>query len=347
MGNSQTIPRVAVVILSWNGKKFLAQFLPSVVKTTYQNVEIIVADNASTDDTVAFMEQHYPTIRLIKLTTNSGFAGGYNNALAQVESDYYVLLNQDVEVTPNWIEPVIEAMEANETIVAAQPKIRAFHQKELFEYAGAAGGYIDTFGYTFCRGRIFSDLEKDTDQYNTFSNIFWATGACLFIKSQTYHELGGLEADLFAHMEEIDLCWRILNRKKEIIYCPNSIVYHVGGGSLPQGNPKKTYLNFRNNLFIMVRNLPKGTLYRTIFIRLLLDHIAAYLALLNGQWRDFLAIAKAHRHFIWNFRTWQKRRKKNMLLTSSEFKNLPGVYRNKIIVDYFLKGKKRFSDLVF
>jgi len=269
-------PKIAIVVLCWNGKQFLADFLPYVLKTTYPNFDIYVADNASTDDSVVYIENHFADVRLIQLQKNEGFAEGYNKALKQITADYYVLLNQDVEVEPGWIEPVIQLMESDEKIAAAQPKIKAFHNKTLFEYAGAAGGFIDKYGYPFCRGRMFDEIEKDKGQYNQPSEIFWATGACLFVKSELYHNLGGLDKHLFAHMEEIDFCWRAKNAGYKISYCPKSTVFHVGGGSLPQGNPKKTYLNFRNNLIIMVKNLPFWRLLYIIPLRLLLDHIAAY-----------------------------------------------------------------------
>jgi len=304
-----------------------------------------VADNASTDDSVTFIKENYPNIKLIELTKNEGFAKGYNEALKQIDSAYYVLLNQDVEVTPNWIEPVIDLMEKDNQVAACQPKIKAFHKKTHFEYAGAAGGFMDKYGYTFCRGRLFDKLEEDKGQYNQASEIFWASGACCFIRSSLYHELGGLDADLFAHMEEIDLCWRLKNAGYKIMYCPESTVYHVGGGSLPQGNPRKTFLNFRNNLVIMVKNLPFGSMLYKIPLRLLLDHIAAYKALFSGHVKEYLAIAKAHFLFHLFILKWLGKRSQSRKSVSNP--NNEGIYQRSIVLDFFLRKKRKFSDLPF
>ncbi len=332
-------PTVAVVILSWNGAKFLQQFLPSVVASTYSNVVMYVADNASTDNSLAILAKNFPTVKVIALKENLGFTGGYNAALKQVKSDYYVLLNQDVEVEPDWIEPVIQLMESSADIAACQPKIKAFHNKDHFEYAGAAGGYIDRYGYPFCRGRIFETVEKDHGQYDDARQIFWATGACLFIKSTLYHKLGGLDERLFAHMEEIDLCWRLQNKGYKIMYCPKSVVYHVGGGSLPQGSPRKTYLNFRNNLIIIHKNTPTPEAVYLIISRLILDHVAAYTILFKGNWRTFLAIGKAHRHYVGGVFKWHH------IKNNAYLKSLNGVYPKNIVWQYFVKKKRFFSKL--
>ena len=244
-------PRVAVVILNWNGRFFLEKFLPSVYNSSYPNLEFVIGDNASTDDSVVFVQENYPSVKILTNKTNLGFAGGYNAILKRVEADYYVLLNSDVEVTQNWIEPVIDYMESYPDIVAAQPKILAYHEKNKFEHAGAAGGFIDKYGYPFCRGRIFNDVEEDNGQYNTPMEIFWATGAALFIKSTAWKASGGFDDDFFAHMEEIDLCWRLKRMGYRIGYVGESVVYHVGGGTLNTSNPKKSYLNFRNNLVML------------------------------------------------------------------------------------------------
>ncbi|MDF1675256.1 MAG: glycosyltransferase family 2 protein, partial [Vicingaceae bacterium] len=240
---------VAVVILNWNGKHFLEKFLPSLIEHT-SFAELIVADNCSTDDSLSFLKENFPQIRIITLAENYGFAKGYNEALKQVNSDVYVLLNSDVEVTENWLQPCLEILKKDNDMAACQPKIKAFHQKTYFEYAGAAGGFIDKYGYPFCRGRIFETLEEDNNQYDEEIEIFWATGACLVIRADIYHELNGLDSFFFAHMEEIDLCWRIQNRGKKIKYVPQSTVFHVGGGTLHKSKPQKTFLNFRNNLIM-------------------------------------------------------------------------------------------------
>jgi GT2 family glycosyltransferase len=252
--------KTAVVILNWNGRNFLETFLPSVLEYSARCADVIVADNASTDDSVAFLQEHYPQIRIIEHPKNGGFSKGYNDALKQIDAEYYILLNSDVEVTPNWITPVIEMMDADPSIAACQPKLRSFEDRSQFEYAGAAGGFIDAYGYPFCRGRIFDVLEEDRGQYDDACEVFWATGACLFVRADLYHALGGLDEDFFAHMEEIDFCWRLKNNGHKVMYCPDSTVYHVGGGALPKSSPRKTYLNFRNNLALLVKNLPSKRL---------------------------------------------------------------------------------------
>lgn len=344
----QQLPKVAVVILSWNGLKFLQQFLPSVVATTYPNVELIVADNDSTDNSVAYVREHFPTVRIIETGGNYGFAKGYNVALEQVKADYFVLLNQDVEVTPGWIEPVIDLIKDKPQIGAAQPKIRAFHNKGSFEYAGAAGGYMDHWGFMFCRGRLFDSLEEDKGQYDTVEQLFWASGAALFIKADLYTKLGGLDPEFFAHMEEIDLCWRLKNAGYGILYCPDSVVYHVGGGSLPQGNPRKTYLNFRNNLAILVKNLPAGQLIGTIVPRMFMDDAAAFRSLLDGKPADTWAVVKSHFAFYaWLPRLLRERKviKQKLQSLSVGTPNKKGIYKASIVKAYFLKGKKLFSQL--
>jgi GT2 family glycosyltransferase len=245
------LPRVAVVILNWNGINYLKQFLPSVCASTYPNLEIIIGDNASTDESVVYVRDNYPQVKIIINDQNYGFAGGYNKILTQLDHDYFILLNSDVEVEPNWIEPVISLMESDSKIAAAQPKILSQANKHSFEYAGAAGGFIDDFGYPFCRGRLFDTLELDKGQYNESSEVFWASGAAFFIKRPNWLEMNGLDDDFFAHMEEIDLCWRLKNEGYKIMYCADSQVYHVGGGTLQAESPFKTYLNFRNNLVLL------------------------------------------------------------------------------------------------
>jgi hypothetical protein len=283
--------KVSVVILNYNGKNWLEQFLPNVIaNTTYPNAEIIIADNASTDDSLAFLKTNFPNLRIVINKKNTGYAGGYNEALLQIESDYYVLLNSDVEVTPNWIEHVMHFMLQDKLMVACQPKILSYHEKDTFEYAGAAGGFLDKYGYPFCRGRIFDTCEKDTGQYNKNDEILWASGACLFIHAKTFHAVGGLDADFFAHMEEIDLCWRLNNLGYKVGYCANSSVYHVGGGTLHKSNPKKTFLNFRNNRILLHKNLSKDELKSIENRRNVLDGIALFKAAITGNTEDAKAI---------------------------------------------------------
>ncbi|MDF2438631.1 MAG: putative glycosyltransferase [Bacteroidota bacterium] len=335
--------KIAVVILNWNGKKFLQQFLPDVIGFNSADSEIIVADNASTDDSVEYLKKSFPSVRIILNKDNSGFAKGYNDALKEVNAQYYVLLNSDVEVTPMWLEPVIRLMDADSSIAACQPKIKAFHNKELFEYAGAAGGFIDKYGYPFCRGRILEALEADNGQYDDVREIFWATGACMFVRAAHFREVNGFDEDFFAHMEEIDLCWRMKNRGHKVMYCPDSHVYHVGGGTLNKTSPKKTYLNFRNNLILICKNHPKKYFLSKLFIRMVLDGIAGIKFLLSGQFEHFLAILKAHKSFYSTFsKTWNKRK---LLQKAIKVYATTGVYRHSIISDFYLRGKRKFSEI--
>ncbi|MFD2164299.1 glycosyltransferase family 2 protein [Paradesertivirga mongoliensis] len=333
-------PKVSVVILNWNGKHYLEKFLPSVLRSGYQNLEIIVGDNASTDNSVKFLNDNYSSVRIIANKENLGFAGGYNAILSQVESDYFVLLNSDVEVTSGWIEPIIQLMEQDQSIAVTQPKLKDFNNKNCFEYAGAAGGYIDKFGYPFCRGRIFDTLEDDTGQYETSSEIFWASGAALFIRKKCWDETSGFDADFFAHMEEIDLCWRLKNRGYKIMYCPQSVVYHVGGGTLNAESPYKTYLNFRNNLAMLLKNLPSGKVFGVIFIRFWLDFIALLKFMLNGKLKHALAISKAHTAFFKDFSENRKKRQATLLKS-----NKAGYYNGSIVWAYFVNKKKYFKEL--
>ena len=333
-------PKVALVILNWNGLDYLKKFLPSICASNYPQLDIIVGDNASTDNSVQFLADNYPNIRVISNDQNYGFAGGYNRVLAQLDCDYFILLNSDVEVQPGWIEPVIRLMESDLKIAAAQPKILSYSQKHLFEYAGAAGGYLDLYGYSFCRGRIFDTVEADHGQYNTVSEIFWASGAALFIRRSQWIEMGGLDEDFFAHMEEIDLCWRLKNRGYKIMYCPESSVYHVGGGTLNAENPYKTYLNFRNNLVMLQKNLPLSRSVFVIFIRFWLDLLSLIKFLLDGKPKNAMAINKAHIYFLSNI---FKNRKKTVTNTS-EF-NKAGLFNGSIVWEYFVKNKKVFTGL--
>jgi len=334
------VAKVAVVILNWNGEKLLQQFLPAVIKNSPPYADIYVADNASTDSSIQIIKDNFPSIKIITLKQNWGFAAGYNRALEQVEAEYYVLLNSDVEVTNGWIDPIIELLDKDTTIAACQPKIRAYNRKDEFEYAGAAGGYIDKWGYPFCRGRIFHIFEKDEGQYDEVTEIFWASGAALFIRAKQYHEVGGLDEDFFAHMEEIDLCWRLKNIGHKIYFHPGALVYHVGGGTLLMGSPKKTFLNFRNNLMLMTKNLPKRLFLPLLFLRMVLDGVAAisFLPHKNG-FKNFWAVFVAHMsYYFYFFRTMKKR------------KNVPNkkvgrIYKKSVVFDFFLRKKRKYSEL--
>jgi len=332
--------KTAVVILNWNGKSWLEKFLPNVIQRS-NDAEVIIADNNSSDDSIKFLEENYPNIRIIQNDGNYGYAKGYNLSLKQINAKYFVLLNSDIEVTKDWISPIISLMDSDKTISACQPKILDYNNKNRFEYAGASGGYIDKIGYPFCRGRIFDDLEEDKGQYNDATEIFWATGACLFVRSSHFWEVGGLDKDFFAHQEEIDLCWRLKNKGYKIMVEPKSIVYHVGGGTLNVGSPFKTHLNFRNNLYMMFKNLPLSYLFAIIPVRLVLDGIAAITFLSNKKGiSHFFAVMKAHFSFYFEIpKLITKRRNINQKCS------LTGKTNYSILVKNKLKGIKNFSDL--
>lgn len=332
---------VAIVILNWNGKTLLEKFLKSVTESEYDNLQIIVADNASTDDSLDYLKNYFPDVRLIQNKENFGFAEGYNQALKQVDADYFVLLNSDVEVPKNWIRPVIDLMENDDKIAVAQPKVLWQKQKNSFEYAGAAGGFIDSFGFTFCRGRVFDNLELDLQQYNQDIPVFWASGAAFFIKSSAWTLAKGFDGDLFAHMEEIDLCWRLKNKGYKVMVCTSSQVYHVGGGTLDASSPFKNYLNFRNNLIIMYKNLPFSQAYLKIFIRLWFDLAAWFQFALKGKMDFAFAINKAHFHFFKSsFKTFSKRESHQLALDKHD-----GVYQGSVVYQYFIRKKKYFNEL--
>ena len=299
--------KIAIVILNWNGEQLLEQFLPSV-KEFSSEATIYVADNASTDNSITFIKTNYPNVQIIQNTENGGFAKGYNDALKHVDAEIYCLLNSDVEVTKDWLVPIAKAFEENSSIAIIQPKILDYKRKNYFEYAGAAGGFIDQLGYPFCRGRIFQALEKDKGQYNDQKEIFWATGACLFIKSSVFKELNGFDEDYFAHQEEVDLCWRAQNKDYKIVYVGASMVYHLGGSTLSNMNPKKTFLNFRNSLYSITKNLPGKKAFPIIFIRLLLDGVAGVRFIFQGKLSHCFAILKAHLSFYKNFSRIYKKR---------------------------------------
>ncbi len=336
------LPSVAVVILNWNGRHFLEKFLPSVTGSGYGNMQVVVADNASSDDSIEFLKNRYPDVEIIQNGFNHGFAKGYNEALKKVEADYFVLLNSDVEVTKGWIEPVIQLMESNRDIAACQPKILAYENKHLFEYAGASGGWIDNFGYPFMRGRIFDTCETDNGQYDIALPCFWASGAALFIRSDVYGQLGGMDEYFFAHQEEIDLCWRAQLAGYSIYVQPASVVFHVGGGTLPKGNSRKTYLNFRNNLVMMFKNLPGSVAFWKIPIRLWLDSLAAWKGLFGGDTGFFWAVCRSHVDFVmWIF---SKRKSSSPQLKRKA--PLTGWYKGSIVWDYFFRKKRTFSEII-
>lgn len=331
--------RVAVVILNWNGAKFLEQFLPNVLEYSKADATVYVADNASTDNSVALLQEKFPDVKLIINPENGGFATGYNKALAQIEAEYYVLLNSDIEVTPNWIPPIIHLMDEDPSIAACQPKLRSYFNRNQYEYAGAAGGFIDHFGYPFCRGRIFNTLETDFGQYDDIQEIFWATGACLFVKADAYWKVGGLDDDFFAHMEEIDFCWRLKNQGYRIMYCGHSCIYHIGGGTLPKSSSRKTYLNIRNNLTMLYKNVPGNQLFFVFVARFFLDGIAALKFMASGGIKDFWAVTRAHASFWRTFKHTREKRKKTIR------HNVSCLYQGSIVSDYYLMGKKFFSEL--
>ena len=328
--------KTAVVILNWNGKAFLEKFLPNVIRHSSTDAEIIVADNASGDDSVSFIRSNFPSVRIIINEKNEGFTGGYNIALKQVEADYFVLLNSDVEVSKDWLKPLIALMEKDKSIAACQPKIIAYNDRSEFEYAGAGGGFIDKLGYPFCRGRIFNTLEKDKGQYNDTIDVFWATGACMFVRASVYRELGGLDENFFAHMEEIDLCWRLWNAGRKVAVVPQSQVWHVGGGSLPRSSARKTYLNFRNNLLLIYKNYPTQKISGVLRRRFFLDGIAFGLFVLQGHFGDAAAVCRARRHY---------RRMKKEFVKSSVNSFPPVIYHGSILKDYHIKGLKHFPGI--
>ena len=326
---------IAVVLLNWNGVKLLEQFLPSITAHSTK-ASIYVIDNASTDHSVTFIEENYPQITVIKLNKNHGFCGGYNLGLTQIQAKYYVLVNTDIEVTENWLTDPVDILSSDPSVGVCQPKIKSWREKDKFEYAGAAGGYIDYLGYPFCRGRIFENIEEDHHQYDDTSEIFWASGACFFIKASLFHDSGGFDSHFFAHMEEIDLCWRIKNSGFKIIYCGSSTVYHVGGATLVKDNPKKTYLNFRNSLLCLVKNLPPKKYIPKVVARLILDGAAGLYFLYKKQPLHTLAILKAHLAFY--RKMWKYTYSVKSYTTSP-------IYKKSIVVEHHLRGKKKTSEL--
>lgn len=328
--------KIAVVILNWNGQKLLEQFLPSVIQFSPE-ATIYVADNASTDNSVEFVKTAFPSIKIIQNSGNFGYAKGYNEALVSVEEEIYALVNSDIKVTENWLKPILDLFENNNEVGIAQPKILDFKNKHFFEYAGAGGGFIDKYGFPFCRGRIFETLEEDKNQYNDVIDIFWATGACLFIRKDLFRELNGFDADFFAHQEEIDLCWRAHNKGYIAKYCGHSKVYHVGGATLKTGTPMKTFLNFRNSLWMMTKNLPKNKLFPILFIRLILDGVAGIKFLAEGKPKHLWAVLKSHFYFYSHLPKYLKKR---------SLKQNENYYKiNSIVYRYFVKRDRIYRDL--
>ncbi|MBO6217675.1 MAG: glycosyltransferase family 2 protein [Prevotella sp.] len=337
--------KIAVVILNWNGRKMLERYLSNVLTYSQEDATVVVADNASTDDSVEWLRQHHPDVPLIVLEKNWGFADGYNQALAHIEAEYYVLLNSDVEVTHHWLTPLVEFMDSHADVAACQPKLLAVHDHDSFEYAGACGGFIDRYGYPFCRGRIFDTVEQDNGQYDTAAEVLWATGACLMVRSNDYWEVGGLDGRFFAHNEEIDLCWRLRQRGRKVYCLPDSQVYHVGGGTLPKSNPHKTYLNFRNNLTMLYKNLPDNEWHKVSRMRLVLDYVAALkMLLLEHNVGEFKAVLRARRDFHrWKHDFDDDRR----TILSGRVEKSPLACRQpySILWQYYMKGKKNYSQL--
>lgn len=338
--------KLSIVILNWNGSHYLRRFLPSVIKySNYDWAEVVVADNNSDDQSREVIENEFPDVKFLAFDKNYGFAEGYNRALMNNDAKYILLLNSDVEVTRNWLEPMVQIMDSNLFVAACQPKIMQLGQPEKFEYAGASGGFIDRYGYPFCRGRMVNFQEEDHGQYDDAISVFWASGAAMLIRGDLWHKSGGFDPDFWAHMEEIDLCWRLKNRGYKIVVCPESKVLHLGGGSLSYGSSQKIYLNFRNNLFLLYKNLPKEKMYKILIIRMILDGIAAIQFLVTGQFTTLIKVAAAHRDFYKSLKN--LRMKRNELLTKVVNNDHPEIYKGSLIFEFFIARKRRFSSLNF
>ena len=335
-------PKTAIVILNWNGEELLTRFLPSVVEHSKRDdVEIIVADNSSTDHSIKLLNSDFPTVRILPLSENFGFAKGYNEALKQIQAEYYILLNSDVEVSAGWLDPIIDHLDKHEEVAIVQPKIMSWHQKDSFEYAGAAGGFIDKLGFPFCRGRILNVLEKDKGQYDDVTDVFWASGACMAVKSSLFHKAGGFDADFWAHMEEIDLCWRLKNMGYKVQYTPYCKVFHLGGGTLSYNNPKKMYLNFRNSIWLLYKNLPRQKFYSVLILRMFVDGLAAFKFLSELNFKGFSSILKAHCAFYKNLNALKEKR-----LGLKKFVNPAWhdeILCKSIIWRFYIKNQKTFT----
>ncbi len=335
--------KASIVILNYNGRNHLETFLPSVIQNSPEYAEIIVADNGSTDGSLAYLASSFPQIRCIAFDVNHGFAGGYNEALRQIDSEYYAILNSDVEVSQGWLEPIITALDKSDSIVAAQPKIRSYLQRDLLEYAGASGGFLDKYGYPFCRGRLFDHCERDIGQHDDEREVFWATGACLIIKSTAFHKVGGFDADFFAHMEEVDLCWRLKNQDYQIYCYPESKVYHLGGGTLSAQSQRKTYLNFRNNLILLIKNDFRKGFFMRFLKRICLDGLAAVFMLFTKGFSHFMAVIRAHFYIYGHLSALSKKRR---VERANYVKyNSTGYFRESIVRAYYLQKQKVFGAL--
>jgi GT2 family glycosyltransferase len=335
--------KIAVVILNYNGSKLIGKFLPSVIQHSSQ-ARIVVVDNGSSDGSVELLKSDFSTTELLTIPNNLGFCGGYNHALSRIEAEYYVLLNSDVEVTQGWLDPLKKLLDEMPAAAAVQPKILSHRERNNFEYAGAAGGFVDSLGYPFCRGRLFYSIEEDKGQFNDTKEIFWASGACLMIRSKLFHLMNGFDEDFFAHMEEIDLCWRLQRAGHKIFYQGASTVFHLGGGTLSSANPRKTYLNFKNGLSLLYKNLPVGELLVKLPLRFLLDWVASLKFALTGYFKDGRAVIKAHRHFIWY---WSRERKRRGQTSNLAFIRPQTRYKGLVVWDFFIAGKRKFSQLKF
>lgn len=334
--------KTAIVILNWNGAHYLQQFLPALREyTASPDVDIYVADNGSTDNSLLILGKYFKEVKILLLNRNYGFAEGYNRALAQIEADYYVLLNSDVEVTPGWLEPMLDYLQENTEVAACQPKILSYHNRTHFEHAGAAGGFIDRLGYPFCRGRILAVTEEDRGQYDEVCDVFWASGACLVIRADVFEKEGGFDDDFFAHMEEIDLCWRLKSRGYRVVCVPQSKVYHVGGGTLHVEHPRKTYLNFRNNLFLLYKNLPQKQLFPVLFVRFFMDYLAAFQLFVTGKPQNAKAVFKARLDFRKMLPSFKSKREENLQKTTQIL--IPQIARKSVILNYYLLGRKTYK----
>lgn len=336
--------KVSVIILNYNGKEHLKEFLPSVISNTPEELaDVIVADNNSSDDSIPFLTENYKSVRIIQMDSNTGYAGGYNEALKQVDAEYFVLLNSDVEVTSGWLNPIISYLDEHDDVAAAMPKIRAYKNREYFEYAGACGGFIDRYGYPFCRGRVLYEIEEDTGQYDTIKDIFWASGACFVVKAELFRKAGGFDMDFFAHMEEIDLCWRLKSMGFRIVVVPESLVYHLGGGTLPINTPRKIFLNYRNSLFLLQKNLSRRKLIPILFVRLSLDGASALVYLTKFSFGFFGAVIKAHWQFY--MKLFSTHRKRNKVKKLAVIDSVSETYPKSVVFSFMIKKKKLFSSL--
>lgn len=336
--------KVAIVILNWNGEKLLKEFIPVVIKNSNSaDAKIYVADNASYDKSVLYLRNNHPEIEIIQLDKNFGFTGGYNRALKQIKAQNYILLNSDVAPANNWLKPLIKEMETHKNIAICVPKIKSYKEPKYFEYAGAAGGHIDKYGFPFCEGRIFNKIEEDKGQYDTSKNIFWASGAALMIRADLFHEVGGLDEDFFAHMEEIDLCWRLKNRGWKVKYVAQSEVFHLGGATLDYSDPRKVYLNFRNNLFLLTKNLPRNKWLFKLIQRMIIDGIAAMKFIASFEIKNFWSVLRAHLSFYRHLPIFYKKRRKNLKHTTQN--KHPEIYQHSIVFQFFFRGIRKYSDL--